>query len=149
MEPDRSVKDHSAKVWDPVAAANAAAGVAAEARAAMAGDKAWVTVVVLAAAVGKADLRNQTCLRQTIKTKTNLSKERRAAMSLGDRTGPMCQGQMTGRDAGYCAGFNSPGYLNRGPGFGFGPRLGRGGGRGCRHWFYATGLTGWQRGAAQ
>jgi hypothetical protein len=48
--------------------------------------------------------------------------------------------------AGYCAGFESPGYVNRGPGFGFGRGWGRGGGgRGWRHRFHATGLTGWQR----
>ncbi|HOK76469.1 MAG TPA: DUF5320 domain-containing protein [Verrucomicrobiota bacterium] len=75
-------------------------------------------------------------------------------MPLGDRTGPMGQGPMTGRAAGYCAGFGTPGYLNRGPGFGYGHGWGRGGGRGWggggrgwRHWFYATGLTGWQRAA--
>ena len=61
----------------------------------------------------------------------------------------MGQGPMTGHAAGYCAGFGSPGHLNRGPGFGFGRGFGRGGGgRGWRHWFYATGLTGWQRAAA-
>ena len=72
-------------------------------------------------------------------------------MPMGDRTGPMGQGPRTGRAAGFCAGFGAPGYLNRGPGFGFG--FGRGGGRGrggrgWRNWFYATGLTGWQRAAA-
>jgi len=71
----------------------------------------------------------------------------------GDRTGPMGMGPMTGRGAGYCAGFSVPGYMN--PGFGggwfgrgwFGRGRGRGGGRGWRNWFYATGLTGWQRAA--
>lgn len=64
----------------------------------------------------------------------------------GDRTGPMGMGPMTGRAAGYCAGFGVPGFANRGLGFGrgwFG--RGRGGGRGWRNLFYATGLTGWQR----
>ena len=74
-------------------------------------------------------------------------------MPMGNRTGPMSHGPMTGRAAGYCAGFGRPGYLNRGPGFGFGRGGGGGGGwggggRGWRHWFYATGLTGWQRAAA-
>jgi len=32
------------------------------------------------------------------------------------------------------------GYFGRGRGF-----FGRGGGRGWRNWYYATGLTGWQR----
>jgi len=56
---------------------------------------------------------------------------------------------MTGRAAGYCAGYPVPGFMNpvggrgyRGWGRGF---LGRGGGRGWRHWYYATGLPGWAR----
>ena len=32
----------------------------------------------------------------------------------GDRTGPMGQGPMTGRGAGYCAGFGMPGYAKDG-----------------------------------
>ena len=63
----------------------------------------------------------------------------------GDRTGPAGMGPMTGRGAGYCAGYPAPGYANAGFGRGFG--RGRGGGWGRRNWFYATGLTGWQRGA--
>lgn len=67
-------------------------------------------------------------------------------MPRGDQTGPMGQGPRTGRAAGYCGGTESPGYANPGPGFGFGRGRGRGGGgRGWRHWFHATGLTGWQR----
>ena len=87
----------------------------------------------------------------------------------GDGTGPMGMGPMTGRAAGYCAGYGMPGYANPitgrwagpygygwgvrapywgggfgyGRGFGFG--RGRGGGRGWRHRFYATGLPGWAR----
>lgn len=55
---------------------------------------------------------------------------------------------MTGRAAGYCAGYSVPGYANMGPraGMGFGGGFGRGGGRGWRNMYYATGLTGWQRG---
>jgi len=53
---------------------------------------------------------------------------------------------MTGRAAGYCAGYPVPGFMNPGPG-GYWGRGGRGGGRGWRNWFYATGLTGWQRAA--
>jgi len=65
----------------------------------------------------------------------------------GDRTGPLGAGPMTGRAAGYCAGYSTPGYMKPGPGWGFGiwGRGGRGGGRGWRNWFHATGLTGWQR----
>jgi hypothetical protein len=60
----------------------------------------------------------------------------------GDGTGPAGLGPMTGRAAGYCAGYPVPGYMNPIPGRGFG--LGRGG-WGRRNWFYATGMTGWQR----
>jgi hypothetical protein len=73
----------------------------------------------------------------------------------GDRTGPMGMGGMTGRAAGYCTGFGSPGYANPAPGRGFGMgffrgrgTLGRafgGGGRGWRNMFYTTGLPRWMR----
>lgn len=33
-------------------------------------------------------------------------------MPWGDGTGPMGQGPMTGRAAGYCAGYNMPGFMN-------------------------------------
>jgi hypothetical protein len=52
---------------------------------------------------------------------------------------------MTGRGAGFCAGFGVPGFANRAGGYGFFGRGRGGGGRGWRHWFYGTGLTGWQR----
>ncbi|HOK44880.1 MAG TPA: DUF5320 domain-containing protein [Bryobacteraceae bacterium] len=65
-------------------------------------------------------------------------------MPFGDRTGPQGLGPMTGRGAGFCAGFGVPGSMNPGFGRGFVGR-GRGGGRGWRNWFYATGLTGRQR----
>lgn len=68
-------------------------------------------------------------------------------MPAGDGTGPMGMGPMTGRAAGYCAGFDVPGYMNpipgRGMGFGWGG--GRGRGRGWRHGYRATGLPGWAR----
>lgn len=64
----------------------------------------------------------------------------------GDRTGPMGVGPMTGRGMGYCAGFAVPGFMNRPGWLGFVRGwFSRGGGRGWRHWFRATGLTGWQR----
>ncbi|NLB34585.1 MAG: DUF5320 domain-containing protein [Elusimicrobia bacterium] len=50
-------------------------------------------------------------------------------MPRGDRMGPMGQGPMTGRGAGYCAGYPSPGFMNVGPGGG-GPGYGRGFGAG-------------------
>lgn len=69
-------------------------------------------------------------------------------MPRGDGTGPMGFGPMTGRAMGYCAGYPTPGYMNygwgrvggRGRGF-----YGRGGGRGWRNRYYATGLPGWAR----
>jgi len=51
----------------------------------------------------------------------------------GDRTGPQGMGPMTGRAAGYCAGYNVPGYMNPygGRGMGYGGMMGgRGGGFG-------------------
>ena len=69
----------------------------------------------------------------------------------GDRTGPLGAGPRTGRAAGYCAGYNTPGYANpvggwgagRGGGFGYGAGYGRGGyGRGWRHRYLATGIPG-------
>ena len=54
-------------------------------------------------------------------------------MPRGDKTGPWGAGPMTGRAAGYCAGYPVPGYMNprRGHGRGFGRGWGRGFGRGC------------------
>lgn len=80
----------------------------------------------------------------------------------GDGTGPMGMGPMTGRAAGYCAGYGTPGYINPIPGRGFylhqgyGGQVGmgrgrgfwgRGGGRGWRNRFYATGIPGWAAGS--
>lgn len=62
----------------------------------------------------------------------------------GDGTGPAGMGPMTGRAAGYCAGYGVPGFVNPIPGRGYGG-WGRGGGWGRRNRLYATGLTGWQR----
>lgn len=67
----------------------------------------------------------------------------------GDGTGPLGMGPMTGRAAGYCAGYSVPGYMN--PYGGRYPRIGRaflggfGRGRGYRNVFYATGYPGWVR----
>lgn len=65
-------------------------------------------------------------------------------MPFGDRTGPAGMGPMTGRAAGYCAGYSVPGYANPIPGRGLGLGFGRGG-WGRRNRYYATGLTGWQQ----
>ena len=70
----------------------------------------------------------------------------RIVMPGGDRTAPVGMGPMTGRAAGYCAGHSVPGFVNPVPGGGFWG-WGRGGGRGWRNWYYATGLTGGQRAA--
>ena len=64
----------------------------------------------------------------------------------GDRTGPMGMGPMTGRGAGYCAGYPTPGFMSGGLGRGFWGG-GRGRGRGWRNWFRVTGMPGWQRAA--
>ncbi len=52
----------------------------------------------------------------------------------GDGTGPLGMGSMTGRRAGFCAGYTMPGYANpisgMGPGYGYGRGFGRGFGRG-------------------
>jgi len=76
-------------------------------------------------------------------------------MPRGDGTGPMGMGPKSGRAAGFCAGFVTPGYANPVSGRGFGMGFGRGrgfgdggfggGGRGWRHRFYATGQPGWLR----
>lgn len=73
-------------------------------------------------------------------------------MPRGDRTGPMGAGPRSGRSAGFCSGFDRPGYANAEiPG---GARMGmafrqRGwsggsaaGGRGRRHRYFATGGPG-------
>jgi len=59
-------------------------------------------------------------------------------------------GPMSGRAAGFCAGFGVPGHMNPAPGRGYGMGRGRrrgfgGGGRGWRHQYYATGMPGWMR----
>jgi len=50
-------------------------------------------------------------------------------MPRGDGTGPAGMGPMTGRAAGYCAGYPVPGFMNPVGGRGYGG-WGRGGGRG-------------------
>ncbi len=65
----------------------------------------------------------------------------------GDGTGPTGMGPMTGRAAGFCAGYPAPGYMSPVGGRGYwGWGRGRGGGRGRRNWYYATGLPFWARG---
>jgi len=67
-------------------------------------------------------------------------------------------GEMTGRGAGYCAGYAVPGYANPIPGRCFGGGFGRGGfgrsgglgggGRGWRNMYWTTGQPGWMRAGA-
>jgi hypothetical protein len=68
----------------------------------------------------------------------------------GDGTGPAGMGPMTGRGAGYCAGYSAPGFANQafGRGFGFGRGLGFGfrRGRGGR---WAAPYTGYSYGVPQ
>jgi hypothetical protein len=64
-------------------------------------------------------------------------------MPRGDGTGPAGMGPMTGRAAGYCAGYGAPGFANA-PGWGgreFGYRggFGRGWGRGSLRYGYPAG----------
>jgi len=70
-------------------------------------------------------------------------------MPYGNGTGPAGMGPMTGRAAGYCAGYSVPGYANPVSGGGFygrgRGRGGGGGGRGIRNMFSAAGIPGWGR----
>jgi hypothetical protein len=59
-------------------------------------------------------------------------------MPSGDRTGPWGRGPRTGRAAGYCAGYDVPGYAN--PGFG------RGRGRGFGRGYWGHGRRLWRPG---
>ena len=51
-------------------------------------------------------------------------------MPRGDATGPMGMGSLSGRGAGYCAGYAAPGFANPTPGWGAGRGRGRGYGMG-------------------
>ena len=65
-------------------------------------------------------------------------------MPRGDRTGPLGMGPLTGRGAGYCAGFAAPRCADP-VGFTGGFACGFGRGRGYRNMFRATGRPGWAR----
>jgi len=75
-------------------------------------------------------------------------------MPRGNRMGPEGRGPRTGRGAGYCGGYEVPGFANPAAGYGYGWGPGRfyrtgfgqgAGGHGWRHWFHATGRPGWAR----
>lgn len=55
-------------------------------------------------------------------------------MPRGDGTGPAGKGPLTGRSAGFCASFKTPGFMNTG----FGRGMGRG--RGFRRMFCISSL---------
>jgi len=70
-------------------------------------------------------------------------------MPFGDGTGPAGMGPMTGKAAGYCAGYPVAGYMNpyggrsrQNGGFKVGFAEGRGSGRGCKHRFFAIDMPG-------
>ena len=67
-------------------------------------------------------------------------------MPAGNRTGPSGFGPKTGRAVGFCAGYSTPGYANPIRGQFFGHFRGRGGGRGWRNQYYATGMPRWASG---
>jgi len=75
-------------------------------------------------------------------------------MPRGDRTGPLGMGPRTGRGAGFCSGFDVPGYMNPtsgagyGAGYGAGRGFGGGGGGGGGRGFGRGRGMGWGRGAA-
>jgi hypothetical protein len=74
-------------------------------------------------------------------------------MPYGNGAGPAGMGPMTGRGAGFCAGYGQPGYMSPLPGRGARPYGGRGmfgrhGGQRFLNGYYAAGMTGWQRAAA-
>ena len=70
----------------------------------------------------------------------------------GNKQGPLGQGPLSGRGAGYCGGSGRPGFATAGSRGVGGRGQGRGGEWGRRGWrhghrnqFWATGLTGWRR----
>lgn len=75
-------------------------------------------------------------------------------MPMGNGMGPNGQGPRTGRGAGFCNGFNTPGAYNRGGlgmgggrGLGFGGGFGRGAGRGIGYaGGYNAGYAGYNAG---
>ena len=66
-------------------------------------------------------------------------------MPAGDGRGPVGAGPMTGRGAGFCAGYTAPGYANS-PGCGGYGRGGRGAGMGRRGRFNSAGMPFYGRG---
>lgn len=145
---------------DPVGlAADAAADAAVEVDAAVEAD-AEAEAEADAAAVEAAGLRMKiavpaahSMVMQTARVGGNKGG---SIMPGGDRSGPQGDGPRTGRAAGFCSGFDQPGYMNPGVGRGFGMGggwrrgapggfgmgSGRGGGRGMGRGFRGGG-RGW------
>ncbi|MCP4726477.1 MAG: DUF5320 domain-containing protein [bacterium] len=65
-------------------------------------------------------------------------------MPRGDRTGPGRAGPLTGRAAGFCAGFKAPGYSNHTGGRNFGFSYGNNSGRGMGMAWGKMRNHGWQ-----
>ena len=155
MERGHSAKGRKAvKAWDPAAAANAAAGAVEEAKGGTREARGAARDAARAPTLARRRGRQKPPAQPTRLTKKNQSHKRNETiMPGGNQTGPMGQGPKTGRASGYCAGFNQSGWMNRMVGRWFGRGGGGqgggqgGGGWGRRHWFHATGLTGWQRAA--
>jgi hypothetical protein len=93
----------------------------------------------------RKEITEQELIKETIPGSEIYLQEGGVIMPRGDGTGPGGMGPMTGRAAGYCAGYSVPGYANPAIGRG-GFGRGRGGrGRGYRNMYWATGLPGWSR----
>ena len=103
-----------------------------------------VKVAVALTATVAAGKALRTKRRTSDNTPAICAGERRPKMPRGDGSGPMGMGPMTGRGAGYCAGYSVPGFMNPVPGQGLGRGFGRGFGRG---WGRGGGRgMGWGRG---
>lgn len=106
-------------------------------------DRAWAAAEAAEAVVAEEAETGTTERPNTGVLETHT--QRRLIMPAGDGSGPAGMGPMTGRAAGFCAGYDRPGYANPAGGRGFWGRGRGGGGRGWRNGFFATGLPGWAR----
>ena len=86
-------------------------------------------------------IENDYHYKKYILRKKNKNKKEMKDMPRGDGTGPRGLGPMTGKAAGYCAGYFVPGYMDpsvgrSGLGFGYGRGFGGGMGRGYGRGFW-------------
>jgi len=105
-----------------------------------------VVAPVAQVSVGLVDVdvaSSRTAIRRTL----DFEEKEERQMPRGDGTGPGGMGPMTGRAAGFCAGYGTPGFASA-PGRGYGMGYGRGWGRGFgAGWGRGFGLgRGWGRG---